>query len=60
MTPPPKDPRARCVICKSPGTAARPFATFHGQGDNAMIVTFVVHDDCRPLLELRLPEQPQA
>lgn len=57
MRPPPKDPRTLCVICKAPESPSRPGASFEGQGDNAMIVKFFVHDSCRPLLELRLPQR---
>lgn len=55
---PPRDLRMLCIICKQPETARRPAAAYEGQGDNAMIVTFRVHDDCRPLLRLRLPPAP--
>lgn len=57
MRPPLRDPRALCIICKAPASPARPGSTFEGQGDNAMIVTFFVHDACRGVMNLRLPDR---
>ncbi len=50
---PPPDPRTVCIICNVPRSPSRPGATYEGQGENAMIVTFFVHDLCRPLLDAR-------
>lgn len=57
MRPLPRDPRTLCILCGAPASPSRPGSTYEGQGDNAMIVKFFVHDACRPLLELRLPQR---
>lgn len=52
------DPRTLCIICKQGPSASRPGATYEGQGENAMIVRFFVHDGCRPLLDVRRGVDP--